>query len=210
MRAILASRPRLTTATVLAWHGDSNTDIGAFVTPGLEWAAIAANIIDPTAEYHNEAISGHTIEQMVDDAPTLVDVHRTATARVNIAIVMGGTNGGLLDSYTKYQQMMQFVADRKAALFDYIFVLPYLRNGDLSTDAGKQGEGRRQLYRSYLQSSPGNGRDFIVVDHDSVPELQDPTNATYFFASPDLTHMKAPAHAALGTFAGNFILSVIS
>lgn len=204
----MAAVPHLSTPAVVVTDGDSNTYGYTGVTHGTEdWPAIMAGQLNGSSAVTNIAVSGYTIQQMIDHAAALADTEVVASAQFargcpvrNLSIIMGGTNRGTgdLDAWEAWLKMRTYIAARRAAGFSHVIVMGILKSG---TDPIV--EGHRLGFQAYAERDADEGTLFHYANHDSVTELQDPTNGTNFFG--DQTHIRPVAHAALGAFMADFV-----
>lgn len=174
----------------IACDGDSLT-MASEVGEGQGYVALlAAWLSGYNADVINDGLGGETFADFTSTVARTVDPHYAKFAPLNICLVWGGTNDmlptdGDLEAADTYAAAQTYCNARRAVGWDKILIFTATpRNTETTYNT------RRAAYNALLRAGYRNFADGLI-DLTTVPELDDPSNATYF---ADGTHFTYPAY----------------
>ncbi|NUO50685.1 MAG: SGNH/GDSL hydrolase family protein [Polyangiaceae bacterium] len=175
-------------AIKLGGDGDSNT-AGFGVQVAERWTSVIGPMLSQPVTISNVAVSGRTVLDMVNAAPTSLDPFYSAND-FDITVMMGGTNQLSFDAAEIHAHTRQYSRDRRRAGCN-LLVLAGVMKGSGNND---RFETCRRLVNAYRRRNPWMYD--IFMDVDLIPELQNPADTTYFF---DGTHLNPAGHIVFAT-----------
>jgi hypothetical protein len=211
MEVFMKNRYNITGTEVLRRQivsvGDSQTAGGGWQVRTINCLAgncgSATPIADKNWYYASHALSGYTLADMAVFDPDVAadfNAHRIK----QIAIIWGGTN----DLYsgatgaTAYSRLLDRINAYKAAGYTKIIVINCLKRSNAGTPAGYETE--RLDFNARIAAGAGSN-GYIVADIAAVPNLQDPTNTTYFL---DLVHLTGAGQDKMSPVVRDAILTL--
>lgn len=152
---------------------------------------IASYIDNRMVSFQNWGTPGETVVTMAGEAATQIDPEYDARKGKNVLCFWAGTNdmsGGSADGPTTYANYVSYCQARQAVGFTVI-AFTVMNRGDAVQPTFTSGQ---PIFNADVRAS---WRTFAsaLVDVQAQPNLQDPTNTTYFQA--DKIHLTATGFA---------------
>lgn len=167
--------------------------------PSRLWNAVQSKYIVRT-----DAYPGRTLTQALSESPSFTDVMVTPGKGKQIALVWLGTNTlatDRLDQKAK-TQLAQYCIARKNAGFDHVVVMTCLPRLDTGQAAF---ETNRSSLNSYIRSNYLSFCDGYI-DLDTIPQLSDPNNTTYYAA--DKVHLTDTSYQLVANAVQAYLSSI--